>query len=110
LQKAKPKANIIPIRFSKREIEKIDKMLEKSGSRTRSEFIREAVHHYIDTVAEMKVISIREIGKEEAKREILEYLKRKDQADTFDIANDLKFDINLTVESLRELWEEGKVV
>lgn len=110
MQKTKPKTNVVPIRFSKREIEKIDKMLEKSGSRTRSEFIREAVHHYIDTVAEMKVISIREIGKEQAKKEILEYLTKKDQADTFDIANDLKLDINVTVKSLRELWEEGKVV
>ncbi len=57
----------------------------------------------------MRVIKIRNIGKEQAKKEILEYLARKKEADTFDVANDLKLDVDLTMQALRELWEEGEV-
>ncbi|MGH9877519.1 MAG: ribbon-helix-helix domain-containing protein, partial [Nitrososphaerales archaeon] len=41
---------IIPIRFTRNEITKIDRLLEKSGINSRSEFIREAVRHYLNTV------------------------------------------------------------
>lgn len=100
---------IIPIRFGKDEIEKIDKLVGKSGMRSRSEFIREAVRHYLDSVSEMKVITIRKISKEEAKKEILAFIKHRKEADTFDIANELRLDIDITVKALKELWEEGRV-
>ena len=100
---------IIPIRFNKDEIGKIDKLLQKSGAKSRSEFIREAVRHYLDSVGEMKVITIRKISKEQAKKEILEFLKERKEADTFDIANELRLDINVVIRSLRELWEERRV-
>jgi metal-responsive CopG/Arc/MetJ family transcriptional regulator len=103
------KEQIIPIRFGRNEINKIDKIVEKSGVRSRSEFIREAVRHYLDTVSEMKVITIRKIGKEQAKREILEFIKYKKEAETFEIANALRLDMDLTVRALKELWEEGRV-
>lgn len=63
----------------------------------------------MDTVSEMKVIKIRDISKSRAKEEILEYLRNKKEAETFDIANDLRLDLNLTMQALRELWEEGNV-
>lgn len=108
MQKA-ARGQIIPIRFGREEIEKIDKLLEKSGAKSRSEFIREAVRHYLNTVAEMKVITIRKISKEQAKKEILEFIRDRKEADTFDIANELRLDIGTTVQALKELWEEGKV-
>jgi metal-responsive CopG/Arc/MetJ family transcriptional regulator len=100
---------IIPIRFGRGEVEKIDKLVEKSGIRSRSEFIREAVRHYLDTVSEMKIITIRKISKEQAKKEILEFINHRKEADTFDIANELRLDIDNTVKALKELWEEGSV-
>jgi len=57
----------------------------------------------------MKVIEIREISVSQAKREIIEYLEQKSEAGTFEIANDLRLDLDLTTKALRELWEEGKV-
>lgn len=103
------RGQIIPIRFGREEIEKIDKLLEKSGANSRSEFIREAVRHYLNTVAETKVITLRKISKEQAKKEILEFIKNMKEADTFDIANALRLDIDITIGVLKELWEERKV-
>jgi hypothetical protein len=56
------------------------------------------------------VIEIRSnLTVKEATREILTYLRKHKQAETFDIANDLRLDLDLTVRALRQLWEEGKV-
>ncbi len=108
MQKA-ARERVIPIRFGQGEIATIDALLEKTGTRSRSEFIREAVRHYIDTVAETKVIKLRKVKKEQAKKEILGFIKGRKEADTFDIANELRLDMDTTIEALRELWEEGEV-
>ena len=103
------KHRLIPVRFDDDEVEAIDGVLGKVGARSRSEFIREAVTHYLDTVKEMRIIQIRNMSKDQAKKEIRDYLARKKEADTFDIANDLKLEMDLTVQALRELWEDGEV-
>jgi Mn-dependent DtxR family transcriptional regulator len=56
-----------------------------------------------------KIIKIRQISKEQAKKEIVQFIKNRKEADTFDIANELRLDMDLTVKALRELWEEGRV-
>ncbi|MBO3809992.1 MAG: ribbon-helix-helix protein, CopG family [Candidatus Brockarchaeota archaeon] len=103
------KQKIVPVRFDEEELEAIDGLLNKVNARSRSEFIREAVKHYLDTVREIRVIQIRNVSKAQARREILKYLKERKEADTFDIANDLRLDLGLTIRVLKELWEEGKV-
>lgn len=100
---------IVPVRFDEEQLELIDENIGKTGARSRSEFIREAVGHYLNTLREMKVIKIRNISKNQAKKEILAYLKDKKEAETFDIANSLRLDLELTVQALKELWEEGTV-
>ena len=100
---------VVPVRFSGDELEAIEVSMKKAGVPSRSEFIRESVGHYLDTVSEMKVIKIREVSIRQAKEEILQYLRDKKEAETFDIANDLRLDLNLAMQALRELWEEGDV-
>ncbi len=56
-----------------------------------------------------KVIKIRQISKEQAKKEIVQFLKDRKEADTFDIANELRLDMDVTIKALKELWEEGRV-
>lgn len=56
-----------------------------------------------------KLIRIRKLGKEHAKKEIIQFLKDRKEADTFDIANELRLDVDVTVKALRELWEEGRI-
>jgi len=101
---------VVPVRFSRSRIEKIDKAVERLGLRSRSELIREATEKYIQEAGSLRVIEIRDnVSLEEAKAEVLAYLRRHKEAETFDIANDLRLDLDLAVKALKELWEEGKV-
>ena len=101
---------VVPVRFSRSEVEKIDKTVERLGLKSRSELIREATEKYIQEAGSLRVIEIRDnVSLHEAKAEILAYLRRHKEAETFDIANDLRLDLDLTVKALKDLWEEGKV-
>jgi predicted DNA-binding protein len=110
MQKTVKQETIVPVRFSKSEVEKIDKAVERLGAKSRSAFIREATEKYIHEVGGLKVVEIREnVSLQDAEAEILAYLRGRKEAETFDIANDLRLDLELTVKALKELWEEGKV-
>jgi metal-responsive CopG/Arc/MetJ family transcriptional regulator len=88
----------------------MDEAVKRLGTKSRSAFIREATEKYIQEVGGLKVIEIREnVSLQKATAEILAYLKEHREAETFDIANDLRIELNLTVKALKELWEEGKV-
>jgi hypothetical protein len=101
---------IVPVRFSKREIERIDKAVERIGAKSRSALIREATQKYLQEVGSLKVIEIRNgVTLKDARAEIVAYLRKHKEAETFDIANDLRLDLELTVKALKELWEEGRV-
>jgi len=102
-------SKVIPIRFDEDDLRKVDSLLSKTGSRSRSEFIRDAVQYYLNNVAGVKVIQLRNMSRDKAKKEILEYIKKRKEAETFDLANDLRLDLNLTMKALRELWEEGRI-
>jgi len=58
----------------------------------------------------LKVLEIRNaVTLKEAKTDIIDYLRKHKEAETFDIANDLRLDLNVTLKALKSLWEEGKV-
>jgi metal-responsive CopG/Arc/MetJ family transcriptional regulator len=101
---------IVPVRFSADEIKSLDAAVLRLGAKSRSALIREATQKYIQDMGALKVIEIRsDVTVKEATAEILAYLKKHKQAETFDIANDLRLDLNLTVKVLKQLWEKGKV-
>jgi Arc/MetJ-type ribon-helix-helix transcriptional regulator len=101
---------VVPVRFSKSQIDKIDKTVKRLGMKSRSDLIREATDKYIREAGSLKVIEIRDnVSLQKAKTEILAYLRLHKEAETFDIANDLRLDLDLTVKALKELWEERKV-
>jgi len=110
VQKVIGKEAIVPVRFSKRELEKMDEAAKRVGAKSRSAFIREAAEKYVQEVGGLKIIEIREnVSPKEAGKEILAYLKEHKEAETFDIANALRLDLDLTVNVLKKLWEEGKL-
>ena len=110
MQQVVEKETIVPIRFPKYELEKIDEAVKRAGAKSRSAFIREATQRYVQEVGGLKVIEIRKnVSLKEARKDILAYLKEHKEAETFDIANDLRLDLDLTVKVLKQLWEEGKV-
>ena len=110
LQKIIEKETIVPIRFPKQELQRIDEAAKRVGAKSRSAFIRQATEKYIEEVGALKVIEIREnVSLGEASDEILTYLQEHKEAETFDIANDLRLDLGFAVEVLKKLWEEGRV-
>ncbi len=110
MQKTVEKGSVVPVRFSKGEVENIEKAVERLGLKSRSALIREAVEKYIQEAGGIRVIEIREnVNLQDVKKEILSYLEQHEEAETFDIANDLRLDLNFTVKALKELWEEGRV-
>jgi len=110
VQKIIEKETIVPVRFPKHALQKIDEAAKRVGAKSRSAFIREATEKYVQEVGGLKVIEIREnVSMKEARTEILTYLSEHKEAETFDIANDLRLDLDLTVKVLKKLWEEGKV-
>ena len=110
MQKVVEKEAIVPVRFPKHELQKIDEAVKRAGAKSRSAFIREATEKYVQEVGGLKVIEIREnVSVQQARTEILAYLNEHKEAETFDIANDLRLDLDLTVKVLKNLWEEGKI-
>ncbi|MBE0516848.1 MAG: ribbon-helix-helix protein, CopG family [Methanophagales archaeon] len=103
------KARMIPIRLPEVQVNKIDEIVDTFGYKSRTDFIREAIEHYVKEVELVKVIKIRAISREEAKSEIREYLKSRDKAWLDEIADDLRLDFAFVVEIIEELEREGFV-
>jgi len=99
----------IPISLPIEEVKKIDDMRAKLGYRSRNEVIRESIRRFIEEVGEMKIIKLRDVPREKAKREILDYLRKKEIAYPSDISDELRLDYGLVADIIRELWEEKKV-
>jgi len=51
---------VVPVRFSKSAIKKIDETVERLGLKSRSALIREATQKYIQEAGSLKVIEIRD--------------------------------------------------
>ena len=110
MQRLAEREAVVPVRFSADEIQSLDAAVLRLAAKSRSALIREATQKYIQDMGALKVIEIRSnVTLKEATAEILAYLKKRKQAETFDIANDLRLDLDLTVKALKQLWEKGKV-
>lgn len=98
---------VYPIDITKQK-EKLETICKKMGA-SKAEAIRDAINFYYEYVRGIKVIELRDITKEQAEEEILEYMKEKGRAWTDEIADDLRIDIVLVNEILKELAEKGVV-
>lgn len=102
------KRTVYPVSLGAEDLESLDRISKKTGV-SKAQAIREAIKAYADDIEGLEVVKIRNIPKEQAKREILDYLKRHDRAWTSDIADSLKLDIVFVNEILEALWREEKV-
>lgn len=99
----------IPVSLPVEVIKKLDDARAKLGYRSRNEVIRESIGRFIEEVEGMKIIKLRDIPRQKAKREIWDYLQKKEVTYASDIAEELRLDYGLVVDIIRELWEEEKV-
>ena len=110
MQRVAEREAVVPVRFSADEIQSLDAAVLRLAAKSRSALIREATKKYIQDMGALKVVEIRSnVTLREATAEIVAYLEKRKQAETFDIANDLRLDLDLTVKALKQLWERGKV-
>ncbi|MEW6068985.1 MAG: ribbon-helix-helix domain-containing protein [Candidatus Thermoplasmatota archaeon] len=100
---------MIPVRLPEDIVERLDRIVHRFGYSSRSDLIREALEHYTKEVEAGKIIRLRNISKMQAKKEIREYLKRREKAWLDEIADDLKIDFSLVVELIEELEKEKLV-
>jgi len=99
---------VYPVALDNEEAKALEGLAAKLGL-SRAEAIREAIRHYAEYAKGMEVVKMRNISREEAKKEILAYLEDHERAWSSTIADDLRLDISLVNEILQELWSEEKV-
>ncbi len=91
------------------EVEKELNLIVEKLKVSKAEAIREAIRHFAEELKGIEVVELREIPKEQAKKEILEYIKGKDRVWADEIAEALRLDLSLVNDILMELWSEGYV-
>ncbi len=91
------------------EVEKELNLIVEKLKVSKAEAIREAIRHFAEELKGIEVVELREIPKEQAKKEILEYIKGKDRVWADEIAEALRIDLSLVNDILMELWSEGYV-
>lgn len=99
----------IPVSLPISVVKKIEELRARLGYRSRNDVIREAVRRFIEEMEEAKVLYVRDVTVEQAKREIVEYLKRHGSAYVSEMAESLGINIELAFKAVEELEKEGIV-
>ena len=97
---------LVSARLSPKELEEIEKLVEEGFYMNIADFVRMSVREKLESV---KIIEIRDVSKEKAKKEIIEYLSKKDKAYASEISEDLRLDLDLVFLILNELKKGGRV-
>jgi len=102
------KRYVYPVQLDEEEVQALNVIVERMGG-TKSEAIRDAIRSFAEEVKGMEVVKIRDISRKQARKEILEYLDKKERAWSSEIADTLRLDLTLVNRVLEELWGEKKV-
>lgn len=105
MQKHK-ESELVSARLSPKEMEMIDKLVGEGFYMNVADFVRMAVRDKLESI---KVIDIRDVSREKAKKEIIEYLKNSKKSYPSDIADNLQLDFDLVLSIVKELLEEGRI-
>jgi len=98
-------SELVSARLSHKEMEEIEKLVEEGFYMNVADFVRMAVREKLESV---KVIDVRDVAKEKAKKEVVEYLKENQRAYPSDVADALQLDFDLVLEIVKDLIEEGR--
>jgi len=99
---------VYPVQLDEEEVKALNVIVERMGG-TKSEAIRDAIRSLAEEVKGMEVVKIRDISRKQARKEILEFLDKKERAWSSQIADELRLDLSLVSRVLEELWGEKKV-
>jgi predicted DNA-binding protein len=102
------KRYVYPVQLDEEQVQALNVIVARTG-KTKSEAIREAIRSFADEVKGMEVVKIRNISGKQARKEILEYLDKKERAWSSEIADTLRLDLTEVNRILEQLWGERKV-
>src|SRR3989338_2622576 len=90
MQRAKKKFKengLVSARLSPKELEEIEKLVEEGFYMNTADFVKTTVREKLESI---KVISVRDVSKEKAKKEVIEYLRNNKRTYPSDIADALQ--------------------
>jgi len=99
----------VPVSLPMDVVKKIEELRARLGYRSRNDVIREAIRRFIEEMEEAKVLYVKDVTLEQAKREIVKYLKRHGSTYVSEMAESLGIDIELAFKAVGELEKEGVV-
>ena len=102
------KRYVYPVQLDETELEALDTIAERLHL-SKAEAIRDAVRNYAEQLKGIEVVKLREISRSQARKEILEFLDKRDRAWASEIADALRLDISLVNNILEGLWSEKRV-
>jgi len=92
------------------EYERVEKLVRAGTAKSVAEFVRQAVRRYADELGSSKLIIFRDVSMAQARREIIEYLKKHPGVIWPDeMAEELGIDYRLVLQVVRQLTDERKV-
>lgn len=99
-------AKTVGTKLTSREHGEISGLIDAGIYLSVSDFIREAVR---DKLMALKVIKVRNIDYNQAKKEVLGYYRNYSEAYDYEVAEDLELDYELVVKITEELEQEGRL-
>ena len=99
----------VPVSLPISVVKKIEELRGRLGYRSRNAVIREAIRRFIEEMEEAKLLYVRDVTLKQAKREIIEYLKRHGSVYVSEMAESLGVNIELAFKAVEELEKEGVV-
>ena len=102
----KKESKTIGTKLTKTEYEEISELVNNGIFLSGSDFVREAIREKLERI---KVIKIRDIDYETAKKEVLGYYKSYKESYISEVAENLELDLELTARIVQELIKEGKL-
>jgi hypothetical protein len=88
--------------------EELKCITEKLGV-SKVEAVREAIRFFAAELKGLEIVELRDIPEEQARKEIIDFIKGKERVWADEIADALRLDLTFVQDILRELWEEGYV-
>ena len=99
----------VPVSLPINVVEKLEELRARLGHRSRNDVIREAIKRFIEEIEEAKILYVKNLTVEQAKEEIVEYLKSHSSAYVSEIAERLGVNIEVAFKAVEELEKEGVV-
>ena len=99
-------AKTVGTKLTPREYEEVANLINNGLYLSVSDFLRESIR---DKLKATKVIKLRDINYEDAKKEILGYYRNYNEAYDYEVSDNLELDYELVCQITEELEQEGRL-